>query len=441
MSRTALLLAVGLSLLTTSAVAQNCDGFTDVLASSPFCPDVTWMKTYGITRGCTASTYCPNDSVTRLQMAAFMHRLGNNPAFVNGGNAFGTTAVLGTTDNQPLTVLVNNQPTLRLIPATDSMDTNTVNVINGSPLNLIDSGIVAATIAGGGRNYLGTAEPNHVTQNYATIGGGIDNTAGFASTVAGGYFNTASGNVSTVAGGQINIASGDNSTVAGGIGNSAAGANSFAAGSNAQATHDGSFVWGDGTQAANSIGVNSFAVLATGGIGFFPGNGSVSVVFGNGNNCTLTGASSFWGCTSDRNRKENFEVVDGGDILQRVATMPLTRWNFKGHPETPHIGPVAQDFHAAFGLGDQLDDKHIDAGDAIGVTLAAIQGLNAKVDEQTTLLQSRLESAVQTIQNQQREIAELSERVLKAESLAADVVALKAALAEMQRGRETVAVK
>jgi DNA-binding protein H-NS len=81
-----------------------------------------------------------------------------------------------------------------------------------------------------------------------------------------------------------------------------------------------------------------------------------------------------------------------------------------------------------------------------------VQGLNAKVDEQTTLLQSRLESAVHekdrqlaeqaaTIREQQREIAELSERMQKAETLADDVVALKAVLAELQRGRETVAAK
>jgi hypothetical protein len=56
-------------------------------------------------------------------------------------------------------------------------------------------------------------------------------------------------------------------------------------------------------------------------------------------------------------------------------------------------------------------------------------------------VQSRLESAVQTIRDQQREIAELRERVQKAETLAADVVALRAALAELQRGRQTIAAK
>src|SRR5260370_1238254 len=105
MRRFALLLGFVLSLISTSAVAQNCDGFTDVLASSPFCPDVTWMKTFGITKGCTATTYCPNDSVTRLQMAAFMHRLGENPAFVNGGNAFGVTPRLSATETKTLAEL------------------------------------------------------------------------------------------------------------------------------------------------------------------------------------------------------------------------------------------------------------------------------------------------------------------------------------------------
>src|SRR5215469_13403768 len=104
MRRFALLLGFALSLITTSAVAQNCDGFVDVLASNPFCPDVTWLKTYGLTKGCDATHFCPNDNVSRLEMAAFMHRLGKDPALVNGGNAFGAQAVLGTTDNNPLTV-------------------------------------------------------------------------------------------------------------------------------------------------------------------------------------------------------------------------------------------------------------------------------------------------------------------------------------------------
>jgi hypothetical protein len=82
---------------------------------------------------------------------------------------------------------------------------------------------------------------------------------------------------------------------------------------------------------------------------------------------------------SDRNLKENFETVDSREVLEKVAAMPISRWNFIGDAGTPHIGPMAQDFHAAFGTG--TDDKHIATVDADGVALAAIQGLNAKLAE------------------------------------------------------------
>jgi hypothetical protein len=82
---------------------------------------------------------------------------------------------------------------------------------------------------------------------------------------------------------------------------------------------------------------------------------------------------------SDRNLKENFETVNSRAVLEKVAALPISRWNFIGDAETPHIGPMAQDFHAAFGTG--TDDKHIATVDADGVALAAIQGLNEKLEE------------------------------------------------------------
>ena len=82
---------------------------------------------------------------------------------------------------------------------------------------------------------------------------------------------------------------------------------------------------------------------------------------------------------------------------KKVAAMPISRWNFKGDEGTPHVGPMAQDFHAAFGLG--TDDKHIATVDADGVALAAIQGLNQKLEEK--------------IREQDREIEQLK-RMMKA---------------------------
>ncbi|HXG47913.1 MAG TPA: tail fiber domain-containing protein, partial [Methylomirabilota bacterium] len=87
---------------------------------------------------------------------------------------------------------------------------------------------------------------------------------------------------------------------------------------------------------------------------------------------------STWNNASDRDAKENFQPVDVGEVLEKVAAMPLSRWRYKAAPDVEHLGPVAQDFHTAFGLGE--DDKHIATVDADGVALAAIQGLNRKVE-------------------------------------------------------------
>ncbi len=84
---------------------------------------------------------------------------------------------------------------------------------------------------------------------------------------------------------------------------------------------------------------------------------------------------------SDRNIKEAFAKIDPKIILERVAAMPITSWNYKDQPRTVrHIGPMAQDFAAAFGVGE--DNRHINMVDASGVALAAIQGLHALVNQQ-----------------------------------------------------------
>lgn len=90
--------------------------------------------------------------------------------------------------------------------------------------------------------------------------------------------------------------------------------------------------------------------------------------------------------TSDRNLKENFTPIDGREILKSVAETPISSWNFKTDPAVRHVGPMAQDFRAAFGLGQ--DDKHIGLGDEAGVALAAIQGLNQKVESETAALRA-----------------------------------------------------
>jgi hypothetical protein len=90
--------------------------------------------------------------------------------------------------------------------------------------------------------------------------------------------------------------------------------------------------------------------------------------------------------SSDRNLKERFTPIDNQEILERVASLPISRWNFKTDGMTRHIGPMAQDFYAAFNVG--TDDKHIATVDEGGVALAAIQGLNEKLQEKDAQMEA-----------------------------------------------------
>ena len=165
-----------------------------------------------------------------------------------------------------------------------------------------------------------------------------------------------------------------NATVPGGRLNAAAGFNSFAAGNRAKANHDGAFVWADGTNADfASTGSNQFNVRASGGTRIFSNSGaSVGVQLAAGGNS--------WSAMSDRAVKENFTRLNPAEILEKLARIPITQWNLKSQdPSIQHIGPMAQDFHAAFGLGES--NRYISSSDADGVALAAIQGLHEIVLE------------------------------------------------------------
>jgi hypothetical protein len=91
--------------------------------------------------------------------------------------------------------------------------------------------------------------------------------------------------------------------------------------------------------------------------------------------------------SSDRNVKEHFQPVSARETLDKVAALPVSRWNYKADKASEHIGPMAQDFYAAFGVGP--DDKHITTIDESGVALAAIQGLNEKVEASSQKLEVR----------------------------------------------------
>ena len=81
---------------------------------------------------------------------------------------------------------------------------------------------------------------------------------------------------------------------------------------------------------------------------------------------------------SDRRIKHGLASMDPEEALEAVAQLEVTQWSYDHEPDVRHVGPMAQDFHAAFGVG--ADDRHIHPVDANGVTLLAIQALYARVE-------------------------------------------------------------
>ena len=396
-------------------------------------------------------------------------KITNAPSIGNSwgvtGNA-GTTAAnfLGTTDSQPLVFKVNYSPMMRL---------GTAGNVSIGPGNTADG--FYATVGGGNGNTapfqgatVGGGQGNAASNQYAMVGGGLNNAAsgegstvggGAANkasgvgatvggggsntasnqdaTVGGGFGNTASGSYatvgggsnntavyigSTVGGGQNNTVSGQNAIVPGGLSNTANGNYSFAAGQQAQANHNGSFVWNDSTGSNTTVSfistaADQFNIHASGGVRIFS-NAAVTT------GVLLAPGSGSWSSASDRNLKTNFQSVDTSDVLEKLTAMPLTTWNYKANPAIRHMGVMAQDFYAAFdGLG--VDDKHIDTVDADGVAFAAIQGLNRKFETQIATLKGQMDGF-------KARNAILEAKLVEMDMLKAQLAALVANLAQMK---------
>jgi hypothetical protein len=97
--------------------------------------------------------------------------------------------------------------------------------------------------------------------------------------------------------------------------------------------------------------------------------------------------SGVWQNASDASRKTAFRPVNPQEVLATLALLPVQSWRYTNEVSSVrHLGPTAQDFRAAFGLG--TDAKSIGTIDADGVALAAIQGLNQVVQEKDTRIQA-----------------------------------------------------
>ena len=288
---------------------------------------------------------------------------------------------------------------------------------------------------------------------FATEANGIGATALGENSIANGIGSTAMGQ-STTAGGVASTAMG--------FGTIADGDFSTAMGYNVTTNHHvGSFIYGDRAHASvrSNNADNQFSVIANGGVYFeskgtsglfidvpefhFLTNGGyiASNNIGTAGVQLVSGAGS-WTTLSDRNAKTAIEPVDARQILKKVAALPLNTWQYKTQDaKYRHMGPMAQDFYAAFQLGES--DKGIDTVDADGVALAAIQGVSALLtekDEQIAALREEKNREISALRAEKdREITALNAelvmqktRVAALESLAGDLTDIKAQLVALR---------
>jgi hypothetical protein len=248
-------------------------------------------------------------------------------------------------------------------------------------------------------SFIGAGEGNEIRGGDASIVGGANNQIASGASMAfigGGQSNEVTAIYGVIAGGQDNAVTGTHGIVLGGQSN-IAGEHSIAMGYGAHAYHQGTLVWTcDSCATVNSSVENAGFFNAINGFWFGRvASGPVTPIITGGTFIsTSTGAllttGGVWANASDRNAKANFAAVDGVAILNTLMSVPIETWSYKAEDATTrHLGPVAQDFYAAFGLGNS--DISIGTVDADGVALAAIQGLYTVVQEKDAALAEQAE--------------------------------------------------
>lgn len=244
-------------------------------------------------------------------------------------------------------------------------------------------------------------------RGYASFAAGALSRAEGSYSTALGYSTQASGELATalgrggVASGYVGLATGYNTTASGEL--------STAMGTRANTNFkSGSFVYGDayGQSTVSASADNQFVVKAQ------------RIWLGSTTNVTATAgryietstgahlsAGGAWVSSSDSSKKHRWEEVDGETMLAKLTAMPIRTWSYREEPDSVrHLGPTAQDFRSAFGLGDS--DKAIASVDGDGVALAAAKAL----EQRTTLLLDEVASLRAELASLRAELATERER-------------------------------
>lgn len=268
---------------------------------------------------------------------------------------------------------------------------------------VVVSGVDAAAF-GASNTVSGTAAfaagASHSVTGFTGVALGYSNRALGQGSSAVGYRVSACGNYTTALGFRASTSSAPTST------DQCAGT-----------VHTGAFVWADQSVSTSYFGTaasNEFAIRAAGGVRLRTNSTATT-------GCNLPAGSGTFACTSDRNLKTTFGVLDGEEVLRKLAAIPIGTWSFITEPGVRHAGPVAQDFHHAFGLG--ADDRSVGLTDLAGIALRAVQALEERTRE-LRLAQEALHARTAELEAKEQHLAEtttaltdLQERVDRLERL------------------------
>lgn len=144
----------------------------------------------------------------------------------------------------------------------------------------------------------------------------------------------------------------------------------------------------------NSLGVTWGANVIAGNYRLIKaGSGATAFELQGNGNLTIAGTLTQG---SDRATKEAIIPVQPEEVLAKLMSLPISTWSRKDEdPKVRHLGPMAQDFSATFGLGE--DNRHIAPLDMAGVSMASIQALHGKMSREMAEKDTEIEALRQRL--------------------------------------------